>query len=579
MGLGLAGRSAGPYRPDRVPFAFSRLPTQAGSLPVSIYMYRLTTQLYTSLRQKVQIMEYCIYEALTMEHREVMRNGLSLALHSDARAHRFSIRFAVTSLHVETARGLLGHSDYIKLKKSGKASDDTMRDAFDLVLRDFCTFGLYAQSTRNQARARHIEFDEPLYTHMKHITEVFDSDAEQTMVNCGMSMCGVLGEDFFSNCKLLVKDPTHAARRVLSRPWACHPTLKVIISTIVMDRGSIMERIKNSGIFKGVFEGALIRLPNCSVNSSRLKNLSMAEHRFDSVVHPLVRGVLLFDAVVYTAIHIAVHRSGEDEGHDAVQFLQYASGEDGELRLLLFAMMADGGSAVLEFIRWWDSELHDPAEIYDRIGLLVNTLDWLFNQRHCLSFEHSYTRLMLVHLQQTRSIVAKGRPSAIGGFSKDRTIKEAFATMSDWIVVMLEVLKAEFPSWNLLQAFAVLNLRDVTRLRASDESTLLRFAQVFRLSVDDLRRDILRVLPLALKLRHLSPELSNFEHWKLALRSLEANGESLPALKKLLVRYGSYTGCTTSGVERVHSDQYWLFREAAERHDERERKCGDQDRR
>eukprot|EP00959_Pyramimonas_sp_CCMP1952_P302019 6319933-Pyramimonas_sp.AAC.1 len=102
---------------------------------------------------------------------------------------------------------------------------------------------------------------------------------------------------------------------------------------------------------------------------------------------PLVRATLLFDAAVSTATFIALTRAGKDEGKDALAALEYMDGQPGEFRLIIFGMMADGFSEVMRFIRWWDNEGYDPAEISVRIASLVTTLDWLFAKKNCVQFE------------------------------------------------------------------------------------------------------------------------------------------------------------------------------------------------
>ena len=87
-------------------------------------------------------------------------------------------------------------------------------------MEDFCTFGRHAP---HDAKVQ--SFQEDVYAQIKTIHEVFDSDAEQTMVLCGMDLAGALlprdrrSEAYYPNNKLLIKDPTHAARRTLERPW------------------------------------------------------------------------------------------------------------------------------------------------------------------------------------------------------------------------------------------------------------------------------------------------------------------------------------------------------------------------
>ncbi len=331
-------------------------------------------------RFKVKRMMYCLYEAIVMNDRELIRQAECMATHSDGRAKRLSIRFAVNGPSLLPHRGHLGHVDYVEHKRSGAESATAIGRAYDGVIRNFCTFGKHAPDSDNEV------FDEALYDHMRRIHEVFDSDAERCMINCGLDLAGALlprdqrGQAYFYNNKVLVKDPTHAARRVLERPWKAHPALHEVVCTLTTERHSIMKRIKNSDIFKATFAAFVVLVPDAPFDTANagIQNLSSADHRFDSVVFPMTRGVLLFDALVATALHISTHRPYEEEGRDANGFLTYISGEAGEFRLILYAMLADGMAAIIVFVRYWDTEAHDIAAISEQIGILANTLDWLF---------------------------------------------------------------------------------------------------------------------------------------------------------------------------------------------------------
>eukprot|EP00959_Pyramimonas_sp_CCMP1952_P067529 1409521-Pyramimonas_sp.AAC.1 len=114
----------------------------------------------------------------------------------------------------------MGHVNYVQPKISAKDASECLRESFDQIIRQFCTMGFHAPPGGSGAT----RFDEDLYNHIKNIREVFDTDAEAVAVNNGMDMAGALLSHagrraaYFPNNKILVKDPTHAARRVLERP-------------------------------------------------------------------------------------------------------------------------------------------------------------------------------------------------------------------------------------------------------------------------------------------------------------------------------------------------------------------------
>ena len=512
--------------------------------------------------EKDQKMLYCIYEALCMRDRAMILTASSMASHSDGRAKRLSIRFAINGEALHPHRGVLGHTDYIKHKSAGEDATTAIGLAYNEVVEDFCTFGRHAP---HDAKVQ--SFQEDVYAQIKTIHELFDSDAEQSMVLCSMDLAGALlprdrrSEAYYPNNKLLIKDPTHAARRTLERPWKSDVALEEVLSVLTLKQNSIMKRIKYSDIFKSVFAKAVSKseVNGIDTSSGVIKNVSSADHRFDSVVNPMTMLVLFFPALLFTAIWIATHRSGEPEARDAAAALEFMSGPVGELRLVLFAMLTDAMTALLGFVRFWDTEKYDAADISGEIGILVNTLYLLFVERKCLTWPKSYTRIMLNHLERSKSAVIQTAPMAIGGHAgKTQTIDKALQHMCSLLAMVTRSLEAEFPSWSILRSFSVLKLPN-TDLCSAHLDGLQRFANVFNLRFEELRRDVLLGLPLAHRMLANNPQMSTIDVWRQVLKEL---GGHRPALTAFLIRHGAYSGCTTSGVEHVHSchDMLWPLR-------------------
>ena len=226
-------------------------------------------------------------------------------------------------------------------------------------------------------------------------------------------------------------------------------------------------------------------------------------------------------------------------------------------RISLSFVWHDGGVAILRFVRWWDTETHDPAVIAKEIGALVSTLDWLFVKKKCLTFEYAYTKIMLEHLASPRLVTIRGEPKSIGGRGGQDVIQRALKHMSTWVSTVMEVLNAEFPGWSIMQSFAVLGSLS-TSPSAQEERCLERFAMVFKLPLAALKRDVASAMPLVAAKRQKMPNMSNRDLWTSVCKELTRTAVA-PALRSLLVRYGVYSGCTTSGVEHLHSVHDWLF--------------------
>ena len=173
------------------------------------------------------------------------------------------------------------------------------------------------------------------------------------------------------------------------------------------------------------------------------------------------------------------------------------------------------------------------------------------------AFNKAYTHIMLKHLQHSRTAVCQGRAIAIGGHGgKDGNLSTALRYMRSWVSMVGQTVLAEFPSWSILQCFCVLNPKTAS-LNSDDLDRLQRFAQLFKISFAQLRQDISFALPHVVDMAR-SSKLSTYEMWKSVL-TRHQRSKPLPALRQFLLRYGSYSGCTTSGVEHVHNAHEWLF--------------------
>ena len=97
--------------------------------------------------------------------------------------------------------------------------------------------------------------------------------------------------------------------------------------------------------------------------SRGVDHLSNAQHRFDSIVRPLCRLCICLYPFIATAQKIAKLRHGNEEGADAESFLEFISGDEGMVRLVMLGCMADFGKICLRVIRFFDRETFDIAEV------------------------------------------------------------------------------------------------------------------------------------------------------------------------------------------------------------------------
>ena len=81
------------------------------------------------------------------------------------------------------------------------------------IISNFCTFGTLQPEIACSSLPK--SFDRALFQHFREHTEIYNTDAEQVMLLAGEALRTMRDgeEPFFPNLKLVVKDPTHAARR------------------------------------------------------------------------------------------------------------------------------------------------------------------------------------------------------------------------------------------------------------------------------------------------------------------------------------------------------------------------------
>ena len=109
---------------------------------------------------------------------------------------------------------------------------------------------------------------------------------------------------------------------------------------------------------------------------------------------------------------------------------------------------------------------------------------------------------MYGNLCKPRLLVSKGKLYQIGcdGDPPQDEIDEAYAHIQSWVVLAISVVRAEFPSWGIMQAFSIFNPGTITVATGLDEDTsLLGLAQAFCLPACSLIEQCNEILPAAMK--------------------------------------------------------------------------------
>jgi hypothetical protein len=216
--------------------------------------------------------------------------------------------------------------------------------------------------------------------------------------------------------------------------------------------GSIAKLLQHSPEIQRIFRD-FAETFDSQVNHA-VRNFRAAAHRFESHAKPLGRTLLHLHACIRTALHLVQTRT--DKASTKAKNWLLALTEE---HCLQAAMMADATDSSLQLTRLMDHEDTDPANLGTELRLYLNTIRGLFCEKRCLTI-FGFTRTMLETLKtpivfqvgmKTRSL---GSALGVSEAAQDTCLKRmvAFAHLAD------AAIRAEFPSFELAQAFEVFDL-------------------------------------------------------------------------------------------------------------------------
>ena len=149
-------------------------------------------------------------------------------------------------------------------------------------------------------------------------------------------------------------------------------------------------------------------MENTGVSGRRIRDLSLAKHRFNSITTPLGRFVLFF-LVVWALAASMMNRTAGDPCRQAATAFFNECDEETEIQISMLADASDEHSAI---VRLLDSEDYDVSELPAALSVFLQKINALFvddGPPGCL-MGHTYTHYMIQLLQQP-SIVHYQRAS------------------------------------------------------------------------------------------------------------------------------------------------------------------------
>ena len=266
--------------------------------------------------------------------------------------------------------------------------------------------------------------------------------------------------------------------------------------------------------------------------------------------------------------------AGSTQGAKAAWFLENISAE----MLLLLSMMADAGDEVCILLRQCDEGM-DTAELLNHVGDFSHKLGYLFaRDRPGVLESAGFTNFTIKHTL-SKPVVWKvgGANGVIRSISltnqelndlKNRCLQR----MQAWQLLAMATLQAEFPDFELCNAFCIFGLGGATPsgpdsnevggaapLPCGLEMWCRKLAHAFGKDPALLQQELVYLRVVALRFKKQG--FNNGEAWAQALGEYKKapRDRDLSTLVFFLVRYRAYA-ISTCGLERKFSKQTWAWR-------------------
>ena len=135
----------------------------------------------------------------------------------------------------------------------------------------------------------------------------------------------------------------------------------------------------------------------------------------------------------------------------------------GEEMMLSLAMMADAGEDTLELVRFLDCGRVPTTDIAAACQRFLERATVLFEIGDCVKCGH--TSSMLAALEKQRLLFIDRKAKRIGGIRMLPIVTRCLGRLSKWVQLAREVLRAEFPQFEIVQAFGALRLQSRSERR------------------------------------------------------------------------------------------------------------------
>ena len=516
-------------------------------------------------QHKASTMSWCLYEAYREAERKFLAKATCMSLAQDAstRGPYLLTRYVACGPTLERRAGVLMITD-----QKGSGAADLACSVIRSIRLGISVKGHPHPSTYTPAQPP--ERLQDFAKHLESITEVFVADGAADEQLAGRMLQGgsvrrtaeVTG---LPNLKLVIRDKPHSARRLLQRTLPKDAYIHRLLSLLLWSKNSLTRLIQHSACHSEAFKRHQSRQTGHVAHL--ISNLSYAEQRFDSLCRPLGRLVIHFDAIVMTAADVISERPRSSPEHQAAN----AALEELDVEAMLqIGMVADACEIVLRLVRFLDRESFDLAELPSQLQAFKASAVELFHRRGCLT-HCGFAKCMLELIRKPRLVhLSNGRPKTIGhpDGAEPATIDACLGRMVNWWRLAEEVLRTDFPDWDILMSFEVFQVPRSIALPDSTKAHLARLAEFFDVPTDRVTQEYLLMLPVANQMARTTAGLAastSCDAWARAVQHTQGRADNrlrkdFPCkhLCQVLARYTAYAAAT-SGVEQQFSQYVALF--------------------
>ena len=492
-------------------------------------------------RDRNKQLAWCLAEATRYFWRKCLSHAKCIALHSDGANRLHCVSF--NCLHEKTLEMSWGTLGIVRDCGTGSAA---IEGAVLACIDKFCTEKTGAPRGLNTSARLLPE----LKSRILERTHLFNADGASDEQRAGRWLMQSL-----PGLKWRTRDKTHASRRIITKPWAADRYLAGTFDLFIAAKDSPTRLIENSDDIKRIFAKHCRSTKDKLVDSTSIRNLGYAKQRMDSSSTPCGRCVVWLDALLMTCVEVSVSRTGTPKQR-ADKFLHEVSEE----RILQLAMLADAADDGLSLTRFTDENQYDVARLPHELNTFVQNMKMLFVESQCVNM--GFTKAAIVLLARSRIFPKDGEQHILGGDGAVTTemVQRCCQRMKSFVRLAQESIDAEYPEWELCQAFQLFDLAIMRQPKCDQNPTrqrsFSRLAQSLNLSETKLIVQFQDHLVQAWTNFHSGSGLSSFECWRQAAlqsqsRQSMREKHSVSDLRPALEAYGLFCGNSTSNTERT----------------------------